>query len=402
MIIVGGTYDEICFEPRWEEKFGSGLRACRAINAIAPDVKIEFSTFGNSNTKLYLDQITSIFPNITSSVTIVETPISFYYDHPLISPRIFPRLDTVSKENNQLFASGDDILCFGLIEGNANVKGKRIVYDPQSPSNPQPFSMTGSSAEKLAVVVNFAEAKKLAKANEIDSIKSFFLSDEKAEVLVLKMGAKGAIVFDRNTGEESLIPVYKTSSVWPIGSGDVFAAMFAHYWFNGLAASVSAEKASILTAQYCQTRGFSTAIDLKEPKPLLIKEFPTDKVYLAGPFFTYAERWLIDQIRSALRGMGLSVFSPWHDIGHGIASDVVSKDLEGLEESKLVFAVIDGLDSGTLFEVGYAVKKKIPVIAYVENETTESIKMLEGTGCILEKDLTTAIYKAFWQLAENE
>jgi len=28
--------------------------------------------------------------------------------------------------------------------------------------------------------------------------------------------------------------------------------------------------------------------------------------------------------------------------------------------------------------------------------------MLEGTNCILEKDLTTAIYKALWILSENE
>jgi len=73
-----------------------------------------------------------------------------------------------------------------------------------------------------------------------------------------------------------------------------------------------------------------------------------------------------------------------------------------LEAAQLVFAVIDGLDSGTLFEVGYAVKKQIPVLAYVENETKESVKMLEGTGCVLEKDFTSAIYKCFWLLSENE
>jgi nucleoside 2-deoxyribosyltransferase len=133
----------------------------------------------------------------------------------------------------------------------------------------------------------------------------------------------------------------------------------------------------------------------------MINDFPKGKIYLAGPFFTYAQRWLIDQIRTILHSMGLTVFSPWHDIGHGIASEVVSKDLEGLEQSQLVFAIIDGLDSGTLFEVGYAVKNGIPVIAYVQNETEESVKMLEGTGCVLEKDLTTAIYKSYWHLGKN-
>jgi nucleoside 2-deoxyribosyltransferase len=100
--------------------------------------------------------------------------------------------------------------------------------------------------------------------------------------------------------------------------------------------------------------------------------------------------------------MNLKVFSPWHDVGHGIASEVVKKDLDALDDSAIVFAVLDGLDSGTLFEIGYAIKKGIPIIAYVENESLESVKMLEGTNCILEKDLTTAVYKCFWKLAENE
>jgi nucleoside 2-deoxyribosyltransferase len=55
-----------------------------------------------------------------------------------------------------------------------------------------------------------------------------------------------------------------------------------------------------------------------------------------------------------------------------------------------------------LFEIGYAIAKKIPVIVYVESESAESIKMLEGTNCLIERDLTTAIYKCLWLLAENE
>jgi len=402
MIIVGGTYDEICFEPRWEEKFGSGLRACRVVNSLAPHLAIDFHTFGNDNTSLFLKQVNTIFPKINSTVTSINTPISFYYDHPLITPRIYPRLDVILKENNQINIAGDDVLYFGLIEGNAAVNAKRVVYDPQSPSNPKPFSITGSIAEQLAVVINYNEASKLARTNVISEIKEYFFSIENVDVLVLKMGAKGALVSDKSINEDTLIPVYKTPSVWPIGSGDVFASSFAYHWFSGFSAKESAEKASWLTAVYCSTRNFDFNRKPDLIQPLLIKERPQGKIYLAGPFFTYAERWLIDQIRSCLKNIGLVVFSPWHDIGHGIASDVVAKDLEGLEESALVFAVIDGLDSGTLFEVGYAVKKNIPVIAYVENESEESVKMLEGTGCYLEKDLTTAIYKSYWLLAENE
>ena len=60
--------------------------------------------------------------------------------------------------------------------------------------------------------------------------------------------------------------------------------------------------------------------------------------------------------------MNLKVFSPWHDVGFGVANEVVPKDLHALDNSAIVFAILDGLDSGTLFEIGYGVKKGIPII----------------------------------------
>src|SRR5438105_3619066 len=119
MIIVGGTYDEICFEPRWEEKVGSGLRACRVVTSIDPNLRINYCTFGNENTKLYLSQIQNQFTNIDSVVTEIADNVVFYYDHPLINPRIFPRPDAINKSSNEIRVKGDNILYYGMIEGNA-------------------------------------------------------------------------------------------------------------------------------------------------------------------------------------------------------------------------------------------------------------------------------------------
>lgn len=49
------------------------------------------------------------------------------------------------------------------------------------------------------------------------------------------------------------------------------------------------------------------------------------KVYLAGPFFTLEEPWVVGQARRDLKAMGLDVFSPYHDVGLGTAEDVVKK-----------------------------------------------------------------------------
>jgi nucleoside 2-deoxyribosyltransferase len=163
----------------------------------------------------------------------------------------------------------------------------------------------------------------------------------------------------------------------------------------------SAKKASWNTACYCNSKSYEfKPFENGDFTPLIMDKIPSGQIYLAGPFFTFTQRWLVNQIYEVLKGMNLTVFSPWHDVGHGEASFVVALDLEGLDRSNLVFAILDGLDSGTLFETGYAIAKNIGVIGYVENESIEDVKMLVGSECYLESDLTTAIYKALWKLAK--
>ncbi len=402
MIIVGGTYDEYCFEPRWDKKFGSGLRACWAMARLRPLQNVAFYTFGNETTSQYLDQVAEGI-DLTYHVTPIAHNIQFRYDYPLADPVVIPRPDTLGNHQNLLEVKGDVILYYGMIEGNGRVSGRKVIYDPQSPSNPVGFRATGSTAERLAIVVNLTEAKKITgvRTNDVQSIQQFFFEQEDAEVVVLKMGAKGACVRTRK-GTEALIPVYETQSVWPIGSGDVFAASFAHYWDESDDPILAARQASWDTAVYCNTRNFNFLPfeSVPEIKPFLIHDYPKAQLYLAGPFFTFSERWLVNEIFHCLKSMNIKLFSPWHDVGLGEASTVVPLDIKGLNESKVVFAVLDGLDSGTLFEIGFAVAKNCTVIGYVENESSESIKMLEGTECIIERDLTTALYKCLWALAK--
>ena len=119
-------------------------------------------------------------------------------------------------------------------------------------------------------------------------------------------------------------------------------------------------------------------------------------VYLAGPFFTLAQLWVVTQAREALQQMGLKVFSPYHDVGHGSAEDVVDKDLQAIKDCDLVLAIVDGLDAGTLYEIGYARAIDRPVVVYCEQEKREDLKMMEGSACHLVADFTSAIYRTVW------
>lgn len=401
MKVIGGTYGEYCIEPHWEQIFGSGIRACLSIRGLNKNHPINFFTTADHHTKGYLSSLGESYDFDIEIKTIPKTP-TFEYDYPLATPRINPRPDAYLENRALLKIKGENVLCFGMLEADLEVKADKVVYDPQSPSNPKSFSQTKSEANQLVTVVNLSEARLISGEINQDDIVEYFLKEENCYALILKMGAKGAFLFN-NQGNEINIPVYKTNKIWPIGSGDVFSSIFAYCWFNGESLESSANKASLAVASYVNSRGFNFGRAFKnEPfDKLYVKDFPQKKIYLAGPFFTFSQRWLISQIRNCLRGMGLNVFSPLHEIGFGDADEVVKKDINAIKSSDLIFAVVDGLDSGTLFEIGYAVSSGKQVVGYTENETEESLKMLKGTGCKIEKDLTTAIYKTFWELCDG-
>jgi nucleoside 2-deoxyribosyltransferase len=71
-----------------------------------------------------------------------------------------------------------------------------------------------------------------------------------------------------------------------------------------------------------------------------------------------------------------------------------------LEQADLVFAIAGGADPGTIFEVGYARAKGKKVVIYSEREDTESMKMAEGTACIICREYTTALYTTLWEAAQ--
>ena len=49
--------------------------------------------------------------------------------------------------------------------------------------------------------------------------------------------------------------------------------------------------------------------------------------------------------------LNFNVFSPIHDVGIGKSKEIAQKDLKGLDESDSVFAILNGYDPGTVFEI---------------------------------------------------
>lgn len=402
--IVGGAYGEDCAYPARQVFRGSGGRAAAVLSSLGVKVSLTvalgegfLSTFESLAKKL----------GYTLDVRARTEDIWFRYRHPLGHPTVYP--DPLPKATHGAPIIADSVLVFGMIEGRPTVHAKRAVYDPQDGLAAKPFGENGSTAEELALVMSYSESKALTGSATPESQADLLIAEHSVSVVIIKCGPQGALV--RTRTDTNWVRPFPSKRVYKIGSGDVFSAAFAFAWLvEGQDPIFSAWYASAAVAAYVES-----ALDTFDSHQKLLfveranhalKTFPAAKprtipetqIYLAGPFFNTAQQWLVDEVRSALTEMGFKVFSPVHEIGLGPASEVAPADLLALEQSGLVVALLDGLDAGTIFEVGYARAREIPVIAIAESVDEPSLTMVIGSGCEITNDLTTGIYAACWHL----
>ncbi len=398
LAVAGAVYFEQCNEGSWNELFGSGFRAAACL---AEQTQVELHTYLSAGEVDHATLLANL-RKVTLVSAVRQDPISFRYQHGLSVPSIHPPIHRI-KPSPSLHVNADRSLRFGMLEGDAIIKSDYAVYDPQSAYSPEPFGKNGSTAKHLSIVCNRLEASLLAGTTDLQEAMAKIMSADNAEVIVVKSGSKGAYVYD-SSNQFQHIPAYRTETVWPIGSGDVFAAWYAWEWaVNGKQPIEAAQLASKATAQYCGSKSID-GLNPSDPD-FAYESLPDAKdrtlkydVYLAGPFFDISQRWLIDETKMALEGMGLKVFSPFHDVGIGSPEEIYPADIAGLNQSELVYAVLDGCDPGTIFELGYAASQGKPIVGFSQNETDEHLKMLRGSPTFsLHSDYVSSIYHAAWR-----
>lgn len=392
--VVGGVYAERCVEPHWDDVYGSAGRAAAAISAAVPGVRL--LTYRAEPLAEAFESLANAYGLSIEGPTIANE-VAFDYFHPLATPRITPRPDAIQR-HEAIRVEDDVVLRFGMLEGDAVVTAGTAVYDPQSAFDPRPFGENGSTAERLAMILNQLEARRFTGEPDARKAAEAILARGNAAVVVLKMGSQGALVL--TTDGVDRVPAYRSENVFKIGSGDVFSAAFTQFWaIEGRTPREAADLASRAVSRYVNTKSLPipSAEELLSAD-LMPLEAGTGRVYLAAPFFSLAERWVVEEVRNQLNEMGVPVFSPLHEIGEGPGEVVAPQDLEGLDDCQVVLAILNGSDAGTVFEVGYAVARGIPVVALAQNMRPEDLKMPQGTGCTIVSDLATAIYQAIWAL----
>lgn len=392
MLVVGGTYGEACQTPAREMLAGSGLRAAAVLRNVDPAIRLV-----SARARAEDDTVQTTAGALDMDVTWLErsAPVGFGYFTPLSAPTIDGRSSILVDSDRNLEFDADVALVFGMVEDRPRVRAKMLVIDPQQPRELSAVSTDGLSYERLAIVLNAAETLSVGNERTIEASAERVLKATRAEVVVTKRGPRGALV--TTTNEQVTVGAVETVTVWPIGSGDAFAAAFTHLWGTGADPTDAARGASRAASRWCATGSFD--IEAESFDVLAQDEVPVNDaaVYLAGPFFTLAERWLIDLCYTTLRPY---LFSPIHEVGlAGVEKpprEIAGEDLAGLESCHSVLALLDGSDPGTVFEAGYATKLELPVIGYGESIARSGVTMIAGSGAEITNDLSTAVYRAVW------
>ena len=402
--IIGGAYKEYCAWPEHNTLQGSAGRAALCLSQLDPSLAIKLHSRIAEQDKADLEEVFVFSKNCELAITDCQKTTKFDYFHPLSEPKITPTdpyedLTEFDLTHQEI----DSAVVFGMIEAIPVVKCRVAIYDPQNTYNPVLFSETGSTTETLVYVTNSNElsiffARKNSKSASVEVMSEWLSKEENAEAVVVKCGQRG--VYAYSEGEKGWVTPYKTEKVFPIGSGDSFVAAFSYYRLvKGMKVVEAANRSSIAAAYYVSHKTMNNEQGLeifsKDLEPFE-SNIEKKRIYLAGPFFTLSELWMVNEVKQYLESFGMDVFSPFHELGIGSAEEVVQKDIDAINDCDAMYALFDGTDPGTLFEIGFARSVNKPVIILAENPKNEELKMYDGSGCKIFNDFSSSIYHLAW------
>lgn len=380
MVIAGGVYRELCCMPSWDAMFGSGGRAAAAISSLSPNSTL--------HTYLETDIDTTLSMNFGIPIHTFNrsSGIAISYFHSLSKPHVEPPVDEITKEST-ITARGEVVLRFGFLEGDAVVNAQNAIYDPQTWRNPPAFRSNGSTASKLAIVLNELELTHSTGLKDLGSAADQLMSNEEATTIVVKSGAKGATVFERD-GSITKVPAYRSTNIFKIGTGDVFSAIFAHCWGERkMTAPKAADVASRAVAHYCSTMSFPEHLEsISNYEP--INYAAPGLVLLQGSIETIGQRYTMEEARFALTELGIRVSCP------------ALGDYK-IEDSTARLVLFDGSGSIDPDILESVISSEIPVIILHEGQSTLADIDANDSNIVVAKNFSSAVYFAAWAASEN-
>lgn len=377
MHIAGGLYKETCLVPDWNAEYGSGGRAAAAAAGLSPVTVLHAyaPAFGLSSQNA-LERL-----GVELRLQPSSHGIAFAYFHPLSTPHIEPHRSAIV-QHAPIELSDEAVLRFGFLEGEAIVHANRAVYDPQTSFNPAMFADNGSSADELALVLNEAEARALSGRSDVREAATALLGPGGAHVVVVKGGARGALVMERG-GATAEVPAYRSERVFKIGTGDVFSSVFTLEWAERKQpAFLAADRASLSVAAYCASGILPLTADAQTPRePVTLEETPV--VLLDGAVDTIGHRFVMEEARSSLLELGARVVCPALDGASTISPASIMSAL----------VIGESLHGGLRLRLQELESSGIPVVLLDELRATGT--PAQGRLHVID-DFTSAIYFALW------
>lgn len=396
MIVIGGIYEERCERPHWNQIFGSGGRAACVISKLF-GVQIKLVSQYSKKKHSAIDASFASY-KIDKEIRKNSTRILFDYVHPLSQPKCH----VIGKKDseNTTIVTGNKILLFGMMEGLPKVNANKLVIDPQGENLKEILESEKIQANEISIVANEKEITGIRRQKVSRCVRLLFETDSRVQVIVVKRGVFGCYVFRRRAKKIIWVPPYSSQKVFKIGSGDVFSAVFSYaFMCKGLDVTEASDLASRAVSCYVAAPHLNFSMrDVRKAKALNIVR-KKSQIYLAGPFFSFADDLILYEAYAALSQLKISVFSPRHHVGMATTNDsaiIAEADLRGLRKSQAVLALLHNTDPGTVFEIGYARAKRKPVVVVGEYMRSSDATMLEGTYCEMQPDFCTAIYKSVW------
>lgn len=372
MKVAGGLYLELCEVPALYQWFGSGGRAAAAVSGVSPGT--ELHAYCAPMHEVTGRQAMDAF-GVRLFASEAEDSVAFAYFHPLSRPYIEPSPSRLAKAV-PLRVSGEVVLRFGFLEGEAVVDARIAVHDPQGGTKPETFGANGSKAKRLAVVLNEDEVR-LATGNEdVKAAARELMVREGAEVVVVKGGVKGALVFAGN--EVAEVPAYFSSRVFKIGTGDVFSSAFTHHWAErAVPPAQAADLASRSVAWYCETGKLPLPNMLEMIRSVALPRGSPGVVRIVGDRTTIGQRWAYEEAQFCLRLLGALKWESGATVPDAVLvlADRLANDLLGVAELR---------------------GQGVPVIVFGEGLSAVQQTAFEALGCDYIDDFTSALYRAVW------
>ena len=282
--------------------------------------------------------------------------------------------------------SGEAVLRFGFLEGDAIVKANRAVHDPQTSVRPMEFVANGSHAEELALVLNEGEVRALSGKFDVREAALTLLQPGGAAVVVVKAGARGALVAERG-GAMTEVPAYRSERVFKIGTGDVFSSVFALEWAERKQLpAVAAELASRSVAAYCSSGTLPLPIGVPCPRePIVLKRPPV--VLLEGATNTVGRRYVMEEARYSLAELGAIVVCPALDLTPSASHPSISAAL----------VIADGWRTALHSRLKRMNDIGIPVVMFDELQSSSVAAQKRVLPHVsVTDDFASAIYFALW------